>query len=87
MYVAGKEQSLLYNGGSIHTEASKRGIVPHISSVLSLLQEVFTAPTTSGRDDPLVVRDGVKDPELGLEVSLQTHDGRDVTAAVAVVGR
>ena len=50
-------------------------------------QEVFSSPASGCRNVTLVLRNGREDGEFGVEVFAQVHDGGDITAAVAIIGR
>lgn len=51
------------------------------------LQKVIASSPTSRGHSTLVLRDGAEDTEFRLETFANVHDGRDIAAAVAVVGR
>lgn len=53
----------------------------------TMLQEVFTPASSALGHRPTVIGHGAEDLERGLQVLFQIHDGSDVAAAVAVVGR
>ena len=53
----------------------------------SRLKEIVVAAAGGGRDGALVLGHGGEDGEARVEVLVQVHDGGDVAAAVAVVGR
>ena len=49
-------------------------------------QEVFARATASSWNSSLILRDRREDAELGVQILANVHDGRNITAAVAVVG-
>lgn len=49
-------------------------------------QEVF-GPTTCGRwNMPLILCNGRKDGEFGIEALIEIHDRGDITTSIAVIG-
>jgi hypothetical protein len=51
------------------------------------LQEVLAGTPSARRHSTPVIRHGAEDFEVRLEIFAERHDGGDVAAAVAVVGR
>lgn len=58
---------------------------PGKENEFSSKEVVAWSPATCG-NVALVIRDGREDAELGIQVCVDSHDGRHVTASVAVVG-
>ena len=61
------------------------GIAVFPSYRVRQLQEVFSPRASACGDRAPIIRYGAEDGEFGFKILLQTHDGRDVAAAVTVV--
>ena len=59
----------------------------HAHPYKNILQKVVRGTPPAGWDVTHVVGDGREDAELGIQIPVNRHDGRNVATAVTVVGR